>query len=299
MDKNNSFLFSVLIANYNNGAYLESAIQSVFLQTYSHWEIVIVDDCSTDNSMELYKKYENDNRIHIYINEKNHGCGYTKRRCVELASGIICGFLDPDDTLEPKALDIMINEHLKDETVSMVYSRYNEVDNNFNFIQVSTIQQVIPEDSSFLEFGCISHFVSFKSSLYRRTSGIDKSFLRAVDHDLYYKLEEVGKVKFVDEVLYNYRTNTGQNISLGKNVDNAYLWDVIGRIDARRRRELPIEDTVFDDLRLWGESKANEKIRNSLSFKIGNFLLTPFRWLSPFLNKFSEFNFCGKIYRPF
>ena len=73
-------LFSVLIANYNNGKYLMDAIDSIRRQTYTHWEIILVDDASTDNSKELYKELEKDNRIHIYYNEENRGCGYTKPR---------------------------------------------------------------------------------------------------------------------------------------------------------------------------------------------------------------------------
>ena len=89
----NQPLFSVLIANYNNGKYLMDAIESVRQQTYTNWEIILVDDCSTDNSHELYKELEQDERIHIFLNDQNHGCGYTKRRCAELANGEICGFL--------------------------------------------------------------------------------------------------------------------------------------------------------------------------------------------------------------
>lgn len=85
--KTNQPLFSVLIANYNNGKYLMEAIESVRQQTYTNWEIILVDDASTDNSKELYKELEKDERIHIYLNEQNIGCGYTKRRCAELATG--------------------------------------------------------------------------------------------------------------------------------------------------------------------------------------------------------------------
>ncbi|MBQ4478004.1 MAG: glycosyltransferase family 2 protein [Bacteroidales bacterium] len=53
-------LFSVLIANYNNGKYLMEVINSVYAQTYTNWEIILVDDASTDNSRELYKELEKD-----------------------------------------------------------------------------------------------------------------------------------------------------------------------------------------------------------------------------------------------
>ena len=62
-----------------------------------------MDDSSTDNSHELYKELEKDERIHVFLNDQNHGCGYTKRRCAELANGEICGFLDPDDALTDNA----------------------------------------------------------------------------------------------------------------------------------------------------------------------------------------------------
>ena len=97
--KTNQPLFSVLIANYNNGKYLMKAIESVRQQTYVNWEIVLVDDGSTDNSEELYSELEKDERIRIFRNEKNMGCGYTKRRCAELAKGGISVIKDSDDRM--------------------------------------------------------------------------------------------------------------------------------------------------------------------------------------------------------
>ena len=291
MEKN-EVLFSVLIANYNNGKYIEDALNSVFKQTYNNWEIILVDDCSTDNSADIYKKYEKDPRIHIFYNESNYGCGYTKRRCAELAQGDICGFLDPDDTLEPNALDIMVKTHEEDNSLSMVYSRFNKVDENLQFIQISKQQRIIPEGSSFLEGdGGISHFVTFKTSAYRKTPGINADFVRAVDHNMYFMLEEVGKVKFVDKVLYNYRTNTGSNISLGDNEDKAYLWHFIGAIDACRRRGLPIEEIVLKDFRKWNRGlayRAETNVKNARTYKFGKMMLTPFRYLKRRLHTYGK-----------
>ena len=283
---NSNPLFSVLIANYNNGKYIVDAINSVSKQTYDNWEIIIVDDNSTDNSIDIYKKYEKHPKIHIYYNDKNHGCGYTKRRCAELANGEVCGFLDPDDTLEPDALEIMIKAHCDDESLSMVYSRFNEVDENLQFIRVSEQQTIIPKGSSFLKGdGGISHFVSFKTSAYRKTPGIDANFLRAVDHNLYFMLEEVGKVKFIDKVLYNYRTNTGSNISLGNNGVKAYLWHLVGAIDACRRRGVPIEDTILKDFQEWyelGKNRAANNVKLSHTYRLGNFILMPLKLIKKY-----------------
>ena len=162
----NQPLFSVLIANYNNGKYLMDAIESVRKQTYTNWEIILVDDASTDNSHDLYKELEKDERIHIYCNEQNQGCGYTKRRCAELANGELCGFLDPDDALTENALEAMVVAHKKHQDASMVYSRYYVCDANLNVQSISEHQHIIK--TSFLEeqHGAISVFVAFKIDKY-------------------------------------------------------------------------------------------------------------------------------------
>lgn len=293
MDTNNNkpLLFSVLIANYNNGVYLDEAIDSIKAQTYKDWEIIIVDDCSTDNSAVIYKKYETDTRIQIYFNDKNHGCGYTKRRCAELAHGDICGFLDPDDTLTTDALEVMVEAHRTDEELSLVYSRHNVCDEKMNFIRVSHQQREYPEGGSFLNGdGGVSAFASFKTSLYRKTEGINPEFLRAIDHDLYFKMEEQGHFLFVDRVLYNYRTNTGHNISICGNADKAYLWHLVAAIDACRRRGLPIEEIVLKDFRGWygylvnrARVKTTNEMKQSRTYRLGDILLSPFKSIRKFL----------------
>lgn len=281
-------LFSVLIANYNNGRFLQDAIDSVLAQTYTHWEVVIVDDASTDNSTEIYKRYQQDSRFQIYYNERNRGCGFTKRRCAELAKGELCGFVDPDDTIANDALEVMVKVHLNNPDVSLAYSQMNLTDCDMNFVEVYDAQREIPKDSSFLEYGIgISHFVVFKKSLYDKTPGIDSIFLRAVDHDMYYMLEEVGKLVFVKKSLYNYRTNTNQNISLGENGNKAFLWHLIGEIDACRRRGFSsskMEELLFRDLQgcLDGYAfdkvlEAEKRVRSSKAYRLGNFLLKPFK----------------------
>lgn len=288
----NNPLFSVLIANYNNGKYLMEAIESVRTQTYSNWEIVLVDDGSTDNSYELYKQLEQDPRIHVYINDKNKGCGYTKRRCVELAKGEICGFLDADDTLEKDALEIMVDVHQKHPDASLAYSLFNEMDENMRFVSVSCIQKPMKEGKDLLDGQVVSHFVAFKKLSYDKTKGISPYNIRAVDHDLYYRLEETGKLVFVNKVLYNYRLNSGHNISCGENNYKAFFWHLLAMTEACQRRgmEYEIENKVFPDFLFILEEYANKKVeeevgkvRRSRSYRLGKFMLKPFIWLKQFV----------------
>ncbi|MBP5369861.1 MAG: glycosyltransferase [Bacteroidales bacterium] len=283
-------LFSVLIANYNNGIYLEEALQSVLAQTYTNWEIILVDDASTDNSKEIYKKYSSDTRIHIYYNDKNYGCGYTKRRCVELAKGEICGFLDPDDALVTTAIEelskVLINNQ---PDVSFVYSDMFIVNKNMEIMNMSSYQKEIQDGHSYLQStpGSISHFEAFTKKAYNKTSGIDPTIKQAVDTDLYLKLEEVGKFIFVKKKLYYYRIGTGNNIS--SDYGKGFSWNFIVMYEACKRRNLdfmPILVPYYNfnlDMNLKHRNNTIQKelwaTYNSFSFKLGKFLTAPFRWI--------------------
>lgn len=273
-------LFSILIANYNDGSYLNNALASVERQTYRNFEVIIVDDCSTDNSKVILQELESKPNYHIYFNDKNHGCGYTKRRCVEMANGEICGFLDADDALTPDALEVMVESHLKHPDTSIIYSRYHFCNKELVPLYISEHQCTIPEGQSFLEYkrGAISHFVTFKKSSYNNTLGINDHFRIAEDLDIYFKLEEVGKTLFIDKPLYFYRNGTGNNTSLNENVVKAAYWEIIAKTEACRRRnlsyekvELPIIEEISNSI----VSLKEAEIKNTREYKLGSYLLHP------------------------
>ena len=230
-------LFSILIANYNNSKYLLECLNSVYNQTYANWEIVIVDDASSDASCELYEKIENDERIHVYINDKNYGCGYTKRKCIELAQGGIAGFLDPDDMLTENALQVMVDEHLRNPEASLVYSTYYKCDEQMNVEYVNTSSKHLPIDTDYLHYqrGAVHAFASFKIVKYRASEGLNPLFLRAVDQNLYYLLEEQGDLVFHNEPLYYYRFHN-RSISIFQNTYKARYWHLIAIYEACVRR---------------------------------------------------------------
>lgn len=272
--------FSVLVANYNNGRYLMKAIDSIMCQTYHNWEIIIVDDCSTDSSVDIYKTLEDDDRIRIFFNDKNMGCGYTKHQCVIRASGDICGFLDPDDALAEDAIQIMVAEHENYPDASLINSTCFITDEHLNIVSVSSYGCSIPQGQSFLTYRRgIDHFATFKKRCYEQTDGIDPLMLRAVDHDLYYKMEEVGNVYYIDQPLYYYRHNTSNNISLGEeNRLKAHAWDIYSMVNACKRRGISIEENALKYINEFvktGVDKGEGNVRNSKSFILGHTLLHP------------------------
>lgn len=132
-------LFSVLVANYNCGQYLQQAIDSVLVQDYKSIEIVILDDGSTDNSRNIYDKYSEDERFRIIYNEKNRGVGYAKRRLIESANGEFCGFLDADDALCGGAILTMVTAHKEHPDCSVMLSRHYNCDDQLNIISESRL----------------------------------------------------------------------------------------------------------------------------------------------------------------
>ncbi|MEO5562139.1 MAG: glycosyltransferase family 2 protein, partial [Chitinophagaceae bacterium] len=164
-------LFSILIANYNNSRFLENALISVLTQSYSNWEVILVDDGSIDEFEQAVAPFRNDHRIKIYKNEINQGCGYTKRRCAEKASGQIVGFLDPDDSLHPEAIEIMIKAHAEKPEHSLIHSTHFICDKDLNMIRISEYPRPLPPNTPYLMVsdGRIHHFATFKTSFYDQT----------------------------------------------------------------------------------------------------------------------------------
>ncbi|MBE6548115.1 MAG: glycosyltransferase family 2 protein [Ruminococcaceae bacterium] len=97
-------LVSVIMPCYNSAEYIAASIDSVVSQTYKNWELIIVDDCSTDNSTEIIENY-GDDRIVLLRNEKNSGAAITRNNGIDIAKGRWIAFLDSDDLWHPEKLE--------------------------------------------------------------------------------------------------------------------------------------------------------------------------------------------------
>lgn len=295
-------MFSVLIANYNNGKYLAEAINSVFDQTINDWEIIIVDDGSDDESIRIYEKYASDRRIHVFYNGHNKGCTYTKWRCIEECNGDLFGFLDADDILLPEALEYMVKCHQDNSDASIVSSRHFLCDENANIKYESRLLQ-IPQGKSYLTHGDFQpeHFVSFKKSFYEKTQGLNKNNSFGDDQELLLLMEEVGKWIVLDNFLYKYRI-TDKSVSHGKDNYICLYWNIVVYHQACIRRGL---DPNRYSYKLFKETivETREIAEASKSYRIGNAILHPSkfikrhtRFVSNLTYKFKENLKCARYY---
>lgn len=267
----NQPLFSLLIANYNNGKYFQDCYNSILAQTYQNWEAVIIDDASTDDSVEIIKKIiGDDTRFKLVVHTENKGTGYTKRELAALATGEICAFLDPDDAFTNDALSLMINEHIKHPKAALVYSNHYYCNEYLSIKSKSSTKQVVNGDP-FIFGDDISPLWSYKNSFYKKTEGINSYLLRAVDKDMILKLYEVGDCILLDKHLYKYRIHN-DGISTGKNQDKAFFWYWVAIIDAAKRRNINIEDIyiekALDSRKQYYLQRELDSYNKSIIFKI-------------------------------
>lgn len=121
-------IISVIMPAYNMDAFIETAIHSVMVQTVRDWELLVVDDCSTDETVPVVKRLaEEDDRIRLIQNEHNIGVARSRDKAVAMASGSYIAFLDSDDLWLPEKLERQL-EKMQDEQVGIVYTSYEIVD---------------------------------------------------------------------------------------------------------------------------------------------------------------------------
>ena len=119
-------LVSIIMPSYNTAPYIGETIQSVLNQTYQNWEIIIMDDCSTDNTDEVVASIK-DERIKYFHNEKNSGAAVSRNRALREAQGRWIAFLDSDDIWMPEKLEKQIS-FMESNGYSFSYTNYEEID---------------------------------------------------------------------------------------------------------------------------------------------------------------------------
>lgn len=99
---------SIIMASYNTAQFIAEAIHSVLNQTYVDWELIIVDDCSTDNTEEIVLSF-GDPRIYFYKNDSNRGAAISRNRAIKMATGEFVAILDSDDVWLPEKLEKQVD----------------------------------------------------------------------------------------------------------------------------------------------------------------------------------------------
>jgi glycosyltransferase involved in cell wall biosynthesis len=210
-------LVSVIIPNYNHAQYLDVRIQSVLQQTYLNFEIIILDDKSSDNSLDIITKYkENPHVTNITVNSENSGSPFIQwNRGFKLAKGDLIWIAESDDDCSPKMLEKLVAEFENDAVLSFAFSRSLEM--NENGEKQNVLQKMFPSDvhcdgkdfnRKFMIWG--NKVFNASSVVFRRdfALSIDKQYMNyrgAGDWLFWIEMAEKGNVAVVSEPLNFYR----------------------------------------------------------------------------------------------
>lgn len=136
------FLFpvvSIVIPVYNSAPYLDSCLNSVVKQTYQSFEVIIINDGSTDNSEEIIKRYEKSDKRFKLFSQENHGLGYTRNKGIHLSKGKYIFFLDSDDLIPHNAIELLVNA-IEKNNADYAVGKVVRFNNNRKYIPIRHLE---------------------------------------------------------------------------------------------------------------------------------------------------------------
>ena len=171
---------SVIIPTYNRASLLQEAIDSVLNQTYTNWEVIIVDDASEDNTEKVVKAIS-DSRVHYIRHSQNKGGADARNTGIDNSQGDYVAFLDSDDIWEPTKLETQLDQIFRANDPSKVvcYTKIKAINQNSKSVFFPLREKKENESvAEYLFFGKVGEGVMFTSSLMMAKSLISKTKFR-------------------------------------------------------------------------------------------------------------------------
>lgn len=207
-------LFSVIIPTYNRETVIKRAIDSVLCQSEKDFELIIVDDGSTDKTEDVVNSYD-DNRI-VYIQQANGGASSARNNGIMNARGKYISFLDSDDIWYPQILEMQKNKYESDTEISCVYSDLESIaedGSHMLFWNSTGIEGYIYAEA--LKQGSLSPTIvlSAKKECFDKVGGFDLNFPASQDDDMCFRLAKYFKFGYIDIPLAGVYVNSNDRIS--------------------------------------------------------------------------------------
>ncbi len=222
-------LVSIITPSYNTAPFIPQTIQCVLDQTYTNWEMIIVDDCSLDNTDEVVKPYLEDTRIKYLKNEVNSGAAVSRNRALREAKGKWIAFLDSDDLWKPEKLEKQIM-FMERNGYHFSYTKYAEIDEDgksLGVIWTGPKKVGKARMAMFNYMGCLT--VMYDRDLVGLIQIADLK--KRNDYALWVKVVKKCSAYLLDDNLATYRIRSGSIMNREKNPLNRMkfnyeLWHV-------------------------------------------------------------------------
>ncbi len=217
-------LVSIITPNYNCEKYIAATITSVIHQTYKNWELIIVDDCSTDNSLIIINKYiEKDNRIKLIKLGVNSGPAIARNEAIKAAKGDYIAFLDGDDSWDSKKLHLQLN-FMEPKQIPLSFTSYYSVDERSKQTKLITAKKRVSYTDLLTNnyIGCLTVMYSVKQ--------LGKVYFPVIrkrqDWALWLKITKTGKFAYGIKEPLAYYLRRKQSISSNKFNLLKYNWKI-------------------------------------------------------------------------
>ena len=125
-------LVSIIMPNYNSEKFVANSIKSILAQTYANWELLFVDDCSTDKSVEIVKSLIDD-RIKFFSTERNSGAAVARNMAIKAANGRWIAFLDSDDLWLPEKLEKQLS-FMVEKDIAFSFTYYDVLNSDYDIV---------------------------------------------------------------------------------------------------------------------------------------------------------------------
>ena len=275
-------LVSVIINCYNSEKYLKETIDSVLAQTYSHYEVIFWDNCSTDSTADIIHSY-NDVRFRYFKASNNSKLGLARNYAIDKVQGKYFGFLDSDDIWLPDFLETCVTKMEEGgKSYSAVYTNYYDWNDNQCYIHIKDAcggEKHLKEIISNYKVGMSANLISSKIVQQNRIL-FDENLQLIEDFDFFCRLAATAPLCYIPEGLVKYRVHS-DSMSF-KNIEGwAEEYDCIYKLYKRRfvDRELIKEEDLTDIKRHYQYYQLENLMKQGRKWSIFMFLLR-----SPFLS---------------
>lgn len=246
-------LISVFIPVYNCERFVAQAIESVLAQSYQNYELIVIDDGSTDHTAQILNRYKTHSRVRIYHNEQNLGVSSTWNIGVSHCRGDLIAKLDADDFYGPNQLEVIANFYQKHPEVGLIFSGLNllypdgTIEAELPFLRswVRRRHEFLPTLLKLCVVRAPTAFASRKC--YDRLGGAIEAMKIHSDWELWVRFAANYPVGYIARRLATYRTNHGANITAKAAIDGRSFHDIKLWLELLQTGDLPYRLTPAEE----------------------------------------------------
>lgn len=218
-------LVSIIVASYNHATFLTQRMESLIHQTYQDIEILVIDDCSTDNSVEILRKYESHPKVKLLVREQNGGWVTVSNQGVEMSAGEFVIFANCDDDCDPRMIERLVIAMQTSPSAGIAFCRSLMIDENNKVLgddyaaregsfKVRCANDTLltgKEMSRFLLHSCVIPNLSaalIRRECFTRVGKLSSEYRVCCDWDLFFRIVTIYDVAYIAEPLNKFRQHS-------------------------------------------------------------------------------------------